>query len=209
MESFLKSFLDRRQLRRMRRRVQLMPVKAPAPPAGSIDHMSTLPRVEEFTREQISREFDDLGPEACIAEISSHLRDNNPEWLSMAAKCAAAVGDPQRVMAGFCMFYRLLIAQLVPSHPLTPVSGVHAGLNPLPRVTEMTRAAIVAEIDRRGTQAFIRDATQELADGNPELLQMAHYYASEQEDYSVIMQGFALLYKALLIQSWSDRLSVH
>jgi hypothetical protein len=173
------------------------------------DDMSTLPRVEEFTREQITREFDDLGPDACIAEISSHLRDNNPEWLSMAAKCAADVGDSQRIMAGFCMFYRLLIAQLAPSHPLTPASGVHAGLNPLPRVTETTRAAIVAEIDRRGTHAFIRDAIQELEDGNPELLQMAHYFASEQEDYPLIMQGFALLYNALLIQSWTDRLSVH
>ena len=48
--------------------------------------MSTLPRVAESTREQIAREFDDLGPDACIAEISAHLREHNPEWLSMAMK---------------------------------------------------------------------------------------------------------------------------
>ena len=47
--------------------------------------MSALPRVAESTREQIAREFDDLGPDACIAEISEHLRDNNPEWLYMAS----------------------------------------------------------------------------------------------------------------------------
>ena len=95
--------------------------------------MSTLPRVEESTREQIAREFDDLGPAACIAEISEHLRDNNPEWLYMAAKCAGEVGDPQQIMGGFCMFYRLLIAQAAPNHPLTIEPGALAGLNPLPR----------------------------------------------------------------------------
>ena len=171
--------------------------------------MSALPCVAESTREQIAREFDDLGPDACIAEISEHLRDNNPEWLYMAAKCAGDVGDARRIMGGFCMFYRLLIAQVAPSHPLTTASGAPGGLNPLPRVTEMTRAALVAEIDRRGTEAFIRDAIQELADANPELLQMAHYFASEHDNYAGIMQGFALLYAALLEQSTADRLLVH
>jgi hypothetical protein len=171
--------------------------------------MSALPRVADSTREQIAREFDDLGPDTCIAEISEHLRDNNPEWLYMAAKCAGDVGDARRIMCGFCMFYRLLIAQVAPGHPLATASGVPVALNPLPRVTEMTRAALVAEIDRRGTDAFIRDAIQELGDSNPELLQMAHYFASEHDNYAGIMQGFALLYAALLAQSTVDRLSVH
>ena len=172
--------------------------------------MSALPRVAESTREQIAREFDDLGPDACIAEISEHLRDNNPEWLYMAAKCAGDVGDARRIMGGFRRFYRLLIAQVRPRlHGLTAASGVSVGLNPLPRVTEMTRASLVAEIDQRGTEAFIRDAIQELADSNPELLQMAHYFASEHGNYAGIMQGFALLYAALLEQSTADRLSVH
>jgi hypothetical protein len=171
--------------------------------------MSTLPRVAESTREQIAREFEDLGPDTCIAEIAGHLRDNNPEWLSMAAKCAEDLGDEQRIMGGFCMFYRLLIAEVARSHPLTPAPDARAGLNPLPRVTAMTRDAIVAEIDQRGTEAFIRDAIQDLEDGNPELLQMAHHFASEQPEYPLVMQGFALLYSALLIQSCTDGLSVH
>jgi hypothetical protein len=39
---------------------------------------------------------------ACIAEISEHLRHNNPEWLYMAAKRAGDVGDARRIMGGFC-----------------------------------------------------------------------------------------------------------
>jgi hypothetical protein len=171
--------------------------------------MSTLPRVTESTREQIAREFDDLGPDACIAEISTHLHANNPEWLCMASNCAADMGDARRLMGGFCMFYRLLIAQAAPNHSLTISSGAPAGLNPLPRVTAETRAAIVAEIDKSGTETFINDAILELEGGNPELLQMAHHFASAHPDYLGVMQGFALLYTALLIQSGADRLSVH
>ena len=171
--------------------------------------MSVLPRVEESTREQITREFDDVGPDACVAEISAHLRENNPEWLYMAAKCAGDVGDPERIMGGFCMFYRLLIAQAAPGHPMTMESGAPAALNPLPRVTAATRAAIVAAIDKSGSETFINDAIEELQGDNPELLQMAHHFASAYENYLGVMQGFALLYTALLIQAESDRLSVH
>jgi hypothetical protein len=171
--------------------------------------MSALPRVTESTREQITREFDDVGPDACIAEITAYLREHNSEWLWMAGKCAGDVGDPQRTMSGFCMFYRLLIAQAAPSHPMTMESGEPAELDPLPRVTVTTRAAIVAKIDRSGSEAFIRDALQELEGGNPELLQMAHYFASAHDNYLGVMQGFALLYTALLMQAEADRLSVH
>ena len=171
--------------------------------------MSALPRVAESTREQITREFDDVGPDACVAEISAYLRENNPEWLWMAAKCARDVGDPQRIMWGFCLFYRLLIAQAAPSHPMTIESGAPAELNPLPCVTVATRAAIVADIDKRGAEAFIKDALQKLDGGNPELLQMAHYFASAQDNYLGVMHGFALLYTALLMQSEADSLSVH
>jgi hypothetical protein len=38
---------------------------------------------------------------------------------------------------------------------------------------------------------------------------MAHFFASPQDNYLRTMQGFALLYSALLIQSRADRLSVH
>src|ERR1700733_15234821 len=114
------------------------------------DDMSALPRVAESTREQITREFDDAGPDACIAGISAHLREHNPEWLHMAAKCAGDVGDPQRIMGGFCMFYRLLIAQAAPSRPMAIESDASAELNPLPRVTMATRTAIVDKIDQSG-----------------------------------------------------------
>jgi hypothetical protein len=171
--------------------------------------MRTLPRVADSTRERITREFDDLGPDTCVAEISAHLRNNNPEWLYMAAKCAGDVGYPQRIMVGFCMFYRVLVAQAVPSQRLTSESGATAGLDPLPRVTVATRAAIVADIDRKGDESFISDALQELEAGNPQLLQMAHYFASAHDNYLGVMQGFALLYTALLIQSGTDSLSVH
>lgn len=171
--------------------------------------MTMLPRVAQSTREQIAREFDDLGPDKCIGEISAHLREHNPEWLHMAAKCASDVGNPQRIMGGFCMFYRLLIAQAFPDQKLTMVPGAPAKLNPLPRVTTATRAAIVAAIDKNSTDAFIYNAIHELERGNPELLQMADYFASANDNYLGVMQGFALLYTALLIQAGTDSLSVH
>lgn len=158
--------------------------------------MSGLPRITESTREQIAREFDQLGPDACVAEISAHLRRHNPEWLYMAAKCARDAGDPNRVLAGFCMFYRLMIAQALPGHPL-------------PRVTEQTRAAIIATIDNRGPEVFLIDTVLQLEGLNPELLQMAHSFAADHEDYVHTMQGFALLYTALLMQSGTDRMSFH
>lgn len=108
--------------------------------------MSTLPRVAESTRERVAREFDDLGPDACIAEITAHLRESNPEWLYTAARYARDFGA---------------------------------------------------------------DAIRQLESGNPELLQMAHFFAAAQANYSRTMQGFALLYAALAIQANSDRLSVH
>jgi hypothetical protein len=171
--------------------------------------MTVLPRVAQSTREQIAREFDDAGPDQCIADISAHLREHNPEWLYMAAKCASDVGNPQRIMRGFCMFYRLLIAQASPDHKLTMVPGAPATLNPLPRITTATRAAIVAAIDKNSTDIFICDAICELEKGNPELLQMADYFASASDNYLGVMQGFALLYTALLIQSGTDSLSMH
>ena len=106
------------------------------------------------------------------------------------------------------MFYRLLIAQASPYHSMK-APGVLPALNPLPRVTVETRAAIVTEIDKTSTESFVRNAILQLEAGNPELLQMAHYFASTHDNYLGIMQAFALLYSALVIQSRADRLSVH
>lgn len=160
--------------------------------------MSWLPLVAEHTRERVSREFDNLGPEACIAEITEDLRRTNPEILDMAARCAADVGDPAGLMVGFCMFYRLLVAE---SRLLR--------FEALPRVTAETRDRIVQEIDGKGARAFTEDALAELERGNPELLQMAHHFSSRQRDYLGTMQGFALLYASLLAQAAADAATLH
>jgi hypothetical protein len=170
--------------------------------------MSSLPRVSESTRERIAHEFDHLGPEVCVSEISAHLRQFNPEWLDIATRCARDAENPERSMSGFCMFYRLLIAQSSLHRPMS-THDAGDGLNPLPRVTAETRAAIVAEIAATSTEAFVNAAIMQLEVGNPELLQMAHFFASARHNYLRTMQGFALLYSALFIQSRTDRFSSH
>jgi hypothetical protein len=164
--------------------------------------MTYLPRVTEFTHERVAREFDDLGPVACMSEITQSLRKENPELLDMASKCAVDVGETAKIMTGFGMFYRLLIAQSVadPGGPL---------MNPLPRVTAHTRDVVVEEIDRAGAEAFTLGAIGDLERTNPELLQMAHDFASRRKNYIRVMQGFALLYRSLLIQSSADRPQSH
>ncbi|HKZ74939.1 MAG TPA: hypothetical protein VJ011_12795 [Steroidobacteraceae bacterium] len=166
--------------------------------------MSSLPRVAEATRERVSREFDDLGPAACLADIAEDLRRNNPELLDMAMKCAGDVGKPSKVMAGFCMFYRLLAAQAREALVRLPES-LAGSLYLLPRVTPATRDLLVSIIDEKGVEDFTRDAVDELERDNPELLQMAHAFASDYEDYLGVLQGFALLYSSLVAQSIADR----
>jgi hypothetical protein len=164
--------------------------------------MSALPRVTELTREFVSRQFDNLGPEACLSEITECLTRENPELLAMARKCAADVGDPPRIMIGFGMFYQLLML----------ASADTAGkplMNALPSVTADTRDALVREIDEDGPEAFTEMAIQKLERTNPELMQMAHGFASRQQDYLRVMQGFALLYRSLDAQSAADRRYLH
>jgi hypothetical protein len=161
--------------------------------------MSLLPRVTEKARELVAREFDTRGPDTCMAEIIEHLEEQNPELLDMAAKCAADLGNPAKALLGFSMFYRLLI-------PASPGTGV---LTPLPRVSEETRALLVAEIDEKGPEDFTMDAIAELEESNPELLQLAHNFASSLGNYLRGMQGFALLYKSLVVQSTLERARLH
>jgi hypothetical protein len=164
--------------------------------------MSVLPRVTELTRERISREFDDLGPDACMAEIKMDLRQHNPELLDMASRWAGVGGEATNLMTAFGMFYRLLAAEA-----RAPLGS--AALNPLPRVSAEVRDTIVKRIDRTGDETFTREAIDNLEVVNPELLQMAHGYASRRPDYGRTMQGFALLHEALLMQSRRDRASRH
>ena len=161
--------------------------------------MSLLPRVTEKARELVAREFDTRGPDACTAEIIEHLEEHNPELLDMAARCAVDLGNPARAMFGFSMFYRLLL-------PVAPGAGA---LTPLPRVSEETRALLVSEIDEKGPEDFMMEAIAELEESNPELLQMAHNFALGLENYLHGMQGFALLYKSLVIQSTVERARLH
>lgn len=164
--------------------------------------MSVLPQVSELTRERISREFDDLGPDACMSDITEELRQHNPELLDMAVRWAAAGAETASHMRAFGMFYRVLAMEAAAPR------GVSA-LNPLPRISPDIREAIVEHIDRAGDEAFTREAINNLEALNPELLQMAHGYASQRADYGRIMQGFALFHQALLIQYRSDRATGH
>jgi hypothetical protein len=161
--------------------------------------MSVLPRVTKVTRERISREFDELGPEVCMSKIEADLRQHNPELLDMASRWA---GETPGLMTAFGMFYRLLAAEA-----RAPLSV--SDLNPLPRVSAEVRDSIVERIDRSGGETFTREAVDNLEAVNPDLLQMAHDYASRRPDYGRTMQGFALLHEALLIQSRRDRASQH
>ena len=164
--------------------------------------MSVLPRVAESTRERVAREFDDLGPEACMASVMRHLQQHNPELLDIGARWAAEADDSTRLRLGFAMFYGLLLAE----------SGVALGqsmLSPLPQVSAESRNAIVARIDLIGTERLTREALLHLETANPELLQMAHAFASDRQDYVRTMQGFALMHEALLIQLQTDRARQH
>ena len=148
-----------------------------------------------MTRERISREFDNLGPDACVNEIAAAMRRHNPELLDMVRRCAADLGA-QDAMTGLAMFYRLLIVEA-------------AAELALPRVSCETREAIVREIDQKGSEAFTFDVIAGMERDNPELLQMAHRFASRQRSYLGMMQGFALVYGALAAQAATDRASVH
>lgn len=158
--------------------------------------MSSLPRVTEATRERISREFDNLGPDACVSEIAAAMRRHNPELLDMAQRCAADLGAAQDLMAGFAMFYRLLAAEAA-----TDLA--------LPRVTPQTRGRIVQEIEQKGSEAFTHAALEQMERGNPELLQMAHGFATRQKHYLAMMQGLALVYASLVAQAADDQAVLH
>jgi hypothetical protein len=164
--------------------------------------VSRFPLVTPLIRERIAREFDDRGPETCMTEIENDLKRHNPELLDMAAKCAQSLGDYRRIMVGFGMFYRLLLAPAAPGADCTSFSS-------LPRVTPQTRERIVSAIDREGSEAFTMTAIAELEANNPELLQMAHGFASRQTDYLSVMQGLALFYRSLSEQFAADRILLH
>ena len=160
-----------------------------------------LPQVTSITRERVSREFDHLGPVACMDEITSDLKKNNPEVLDMILKCSADTAKPDQVVVGLGMFYRLLTAQ--------SGSGPGTRVSMLPCVTAECREAVVRQIDIEGEEQFTLDAIERLDRENSELLQMAHNFATEHDNYLQVMQGFGLIYTAMAIQSTLDRAVLH
>ena len=159
--------------------------------------MSSIARVTETAREHLAREYDARGPEVCTLEVVDHLNLHDPEFLDIAMKCAVDTDNPDKAMTGFSMFYRL-----VAGHPPSGF-GVRT-LTLLPHVSAETRDRLVAEIDAKGVEPFTREAIAELDDSTPELLQMAHGFASGFADYLLVMQGFALLYRALTVQATAE-----
>jgi hypothetical protein len=153
-----------------------------------------LPRIDERVCERVARDFDDVGPEACLAEILDELLAHNPHYLEVAMRIARDVGAPEHMLPGFTIFYRILWL------------GARERGRPLPRITPDTRDAIAALADECGEAQFVSLATQTLLDRNPCLLQMADRFAARHDDYLGIMQGFALLYKSLSAQAVIDGL---
>jgi hypothetical protein len=100
------------------------------------------------------------------------------------------------------MFYRLLVAEIA-----SGAGGL--GVRRLPRVEPETRDLLVKKIDEQGTEGFVIDAIDDLEKNNPDLLQMAHTFASRRTDYLPVMQGFALIYRSLALQLLADRSRLH
>jgi hypothetical protein len=171
--------------------------------------MSSLPRVGSVTRERVAREFDDRGPDVCRTEIILELEANNPEVLDMASRCARDVGNFERIMTGFCIFYRLLTAAARAALRTSPDGGGAQLLTLLPRVSAATRARIVGRIEVLGSQQFTQAALGELEHNNPELLSMAHNFAAAEYDYAGVMQGFALLFACLAAEAEQERGVLH
>jgi hypothetical protein len=154
-----------------------------------------LPPIDERLWERVARDFDDVGPDACIAEIFDELLAHNPHYLEMALRSARDVGEPERMLAGFAMFYRILSL------------GARERGSPLPRITPDTRDAIAALAGECGEAQFVMLAAETLQEENPCLMQMADSFASRHDDYLGIMQAFALLYKSLSAQAMIDGLT--
>ncbi len=148
-----------------------------------------LPLIDLRLWERVARDFDDVGPDACISEIFDELLAHNPHYLEMALRSARDVGDPEGMFAGFAMFYRIL-----------SLGACERG-SVLPRITPETRDAIAALAGECGDAQFVMLATDTLRAENPCLMQMADGFASRHEDYLGIMQAFALLYKSLSAQA--------
>lgn len=162
-----------------------------------------LPLVTTHTREKTARELDDRGPDSCMLETLHELRDTNPEVLDMAEKCAASFGSRTKdIFLELLIFYRLLLAEYKAMDPRLRL------LASFPRVSRQTRDRLLEQIDSTGEHAFTSKAIEDLEKSNPELLLMAHNSATRCGEYLPMMQGFALIYRALSEQAAADALQM-
>jgi hypothetical protein len=158
--------------------------------------LKALPPVDEIFWERVAREFDDAGPKTCMTTILDQLLTDNPQYLETAARYARECRDPDRVLTGFAMFYRIIAL------------AAHDRGRSVPRITNDTRDNMTALLAEFGEERFTFLATEMLRSENPYLLQMADSFASPADNRAVIMQGFVLLYKALAAQAVTDGLRV-
>ncbi|KRA84009.1 hypothetical protein [Altererythrobacter sp. Root672] len=157
--------------------------------------MTTLQPVSERHWERVARDFDDVGPQACVAEIVEQLRAENPHYLAIAKRCARDDGDEAGAFTGFAKFYRILALDA------RDRGGV------VPRIAAQTLDVIDTLIEEFGEEQFIALAAEMLCDENPVLVQMADSFASRQQDFLRAMQGFVVLYKCLSVQAVIDGLT--
>jgi hypothetical protein len=158
--------------------------------------LHTLPLVHEVFWERVARDFENVGPEACLAEIVDELLVDNPHFLETAIRCARDSNAPQRVLTGFAMYYRILAL------------GARDRGGALPRIAIETRDAIATLVSELGDRQFTSLATDTLRDENPCMMQMADSFASRSPNYLLVMQGFVLLYRMLSAQAVVDGLRV-
>ena len=124
--------------------------------------------------------------------IVDELLDHNPHYLEVAMRAARDLGEPERMLTGFAMFYRTLAL------------GARECGSVLPRIAPATRDAVAALVAEFGEERFVLLATDMLREENPELLRMADGFAARQHDYLGTMKAFVLLYRMLSAQAVTD-----
>ena len=157
--------------------------------------MPSVPLVSEDHWERVARDFEDVGPEACIADIVDELRTDNPHYLAIARRCAHDALDEAGALTGFLKFYRIL------------AFGARDRGELVPRIAPQSLDVVDTLIVEFGEDRLVTLAAETLCEENGCLAAMAHGFASRSSDYLVVMQGFAALYYCLSVQATIDSLS--
>lgn len=157
--------------------------------------MPSVPLVSEDHWERVARDFDDIGPEACVGQIVAELRTDNPHYLAIARRCARDAVDEAGTFAGFAKFYRILA-----------LCARDRG-EPVPRIAPQTLDVVDTLVAEFGEDRFVALAAETLCEENACLAAMAHGFASRSSDYLMVMQGFAVLYNCISVQATISGLS--